>query len=277
MSRGVVQSLWIGSRLSVMEQLCIRSFLDHGHPFHLYTYQEIGNVPDGTVVRDGTVILPAEEIFVYRKGCGKGSPSAFSNFFRYKLLLQHGGWWSDLDAVCTRPLDFPDDHVAGYEREKDGSLHPAVGLIHVPPGSPLMEYCWDYCRRIDRSTLRWGRIGPGLFARAVRESGVPIRLLPPEDFYPVDHWQFRKLICETRLPEDGYSIHLWNSKWRRYGLDPDARYDRDCIYEQLKRRHRIASPAVAKQANTAADGRHLGVLGRLFRRFRPPKTPSRAA
>ena len=54
----IVQSLWIGTRLSVMEQLAIRSYLDHGHPFHLYTYEDVEDVPAGTVVRPGTEILP---------------------------------------------------------------------------------------------------------------------------------------------------------------------------------------------------------------------------
>ena len=33
-----IQSLWIGPRLSNMEHLCIKSFIDHGHKFHLYIY-----------------------------------------------------------------------------------------------------------------------------------------------------------------------------------------------------------------------------------------------
>ena len=37
----IIQSLWIGQRLSDLERLCIRSFLQKGHPFHLYTYNEI--------------------------------------------------------------------------------------------------------------------------------------------------------------------------------------------------------------------------------------------
>ena len=36
MTSDVIQSLWIGDRLSVMERLCIQSFLDQGHQFHLY-------------------------------------------------------------------------------------------------------------------------------------------------------------------------------------------------------------------------------------------------
>ena len=241
MAGEIVQSLWIGNRLSVMEQLCIRSFLHHGYQFHLYTYGELENIPNGTIVHSGTEILPAEDIFVYRKGCGKGSPAVFSDYFRYKLLLERGGWWSDLDAVCMKPLDFPEDHVSCYEREKDGSLHVAVGLMKLPAGSPIIQYCWNACQKIDKSNIGWGQIGPSLFARAIREVKVPIRLLSPEAFYPIDHWQFKKLVRETEMPKDCYSIHLWSSKWRRKGLDINAIYDPQCIYEQLKQKYGVDS------------------------------------
>ena len=67
-----VQSLWIGPSLSVMERLVIRSFLDHGHSFHLYTYDEVGSIPAGTVVRPAAEILPVEEVYRCRRGYGRG-------------------------------------------------------------------------------------------------------------------------------------------------------------------------------------------------------------
>jgi hypothetical protein len=264
----IVQSLWIGDRLSTMEQLCIRSFLDHGHPFHLYCYQEIAGVPEGTVVRDGTEVLPAEEIFVYRRGSGKGSPSAFSNFFRYKLLLERGGWWADLDAVCMQPLVFEDEHIFGYEREKDGSTHLACGLMRMPVRSPVAAYCWKECQKVDRTRIRWGQIGPHLTARAVQNTQVPALLLPPEAFYPIDHFHFDELVRHHVVPESSYSIHLWNSCWRRKGLDPDSQYDSRSIYEQLKARHGVVAPHDVQACDSSVCGakRHwlLGRLSRLF-------------
>ncbi|NLF71788.1 MAG: hypothetical protein GX575_22380 [Candidatus Anammoximicrobium sp.] len=240
-----IQSLWIGSRLSVMEQLTIRSFLDHGHVFHLYTYEDVQDVPAGTVVKPGIEILPEQEIFCYQSGYGKGSFSAFSNCFRYKLLLERGGWWADLDAVCLRPLDFSNDYVLGYEREPLGEWHVAAGLIKAPAGSPIIEFCWEHARTADRAQLYWGKIGPRLVAEALAEVNIPVRILDPHAFYPIDHWQTWRLVRARQVPRNAYSIHLWNSKWRREGLCPDAVYDPRCIYEQLKRKHGVVSPADA--------------------------------
>jgi len=61
-----LQGLWIGPELSLMEQLSISSFLQNGHDYHLYVYDEVKNVPAGTVVRNANEILPAVRIFQYK-------------------------------------------------------------------------------------------------------------------------------------------------------------------------------------------------------------------
>jgi hypothetical protein len=245
MSQPIVQSLWVGPRLSVMEQLAIRSFLHHGHPFHLYTYGQVKQVPAGTTVLPADEILASSETFCDEaEGHGRENVSAFADEFRYKLLLDRGGWWTDLDSVCVRPLEFRDEHVLGYEREPDGRRHVATGLIKAPAGSPLMEYCWERCQA-DRSRQVRGETGPRLMAEALESVPTPVRILEPSAFNPIDYWQVWQLIRERQMPERCYAIHLWNSKWQRERLDPDAVYDLECIYEQLKRRFRVASPVGA--------------------------------
>src|ERR1041385_3961243 len=103
-----IQSLWIGPRLSAMERACLASFLRHGHEVHLYTYNDVDGVPPGVIVRDGSEILPPERIFSYRE---HDTVSGFSNFFRYKLLSERGGWWVDTDVICLEPFTFDGDYV----------------------------------------------------------------------------------------------------------------------------------------------------------------------
>ena len=45
----IIQGLWVGPELSVMEQLSVSSFLRHGHQYHLYVYDDVKNVPAGTL------------------------------------------------------------------------------------------------------------------------------------------------------------------------------------------------------------------------------------
>ena len=98
----IIQSLWIGGTLSKMEQLSAKSFIDHGHTYHLYTYGETNNIPEGVIVKDGNEILPENEIFRYKNG----SVSAFSNYFRFMLLYKKGGYWADTDLICVKPFKF---------------------------------------------------------------------------------------------------------------------------------------------------------------------------
>lgn len=62
MKTPIIQSLWVGDKLSVIEQLCIASFLKNGHEFHLYTYQDVGAVPNGAILQDANQIIPEENI-----------------------------------------------------------------------------------------------------------------------------------------------------------------------------------------------------------------------
>ena len=148
----IIQSMWIGNSLSVMESLSISSYLANDHEYHLYVYDDVENVPFGTVLKDGNEIIDKERIFSYKTGEGRGSFSAFSNYFRYKLLYDNGGWWTDTDMVCLKHYDFEDEYVFSSE-PYHGEDHITSGLIKAPKGSDIMKYCWDICQSKDPNSV----------------------------------------------------------------------------------------------------------------------------
>ena len=166
-----IQGLWIGDRLSNLENLSISSFIANGHDYHLYVYNDVDNIPSGATVKDGNEILPESEIFSYNVGPGRGSPSAFSNFFRYKLLYDRGGWWSDTDIVCLKPFEFDSDYVISSESHL-GNRHITSGVIKAPKGSPAMKDNWETCNSKDKNTLPWGEVGPRLVSQCVGKFGL---------------------------------------------------------------------------------------------------------
>jgi len=112
MNLPIIQSLWIGESLTTIEQLCINSFLYHGHEFHLYTYDNILNVPSGTTVKDANEILDNSKVFTY---CN-GRVSGFADWFRLEMLNKKGGFWVDMDVICLKPFKFNnDDAIFGLE------------------------------------------------------------------------------------------------------------------------------------------------------------------
>lgn len=232
----VIQGLWIGPELSIMEQLSIASFLANGHDYHLYTYDDVKRIPAGTEVKDANSILPSSDIFQY---AGRPSYAGFANFFRYKLLLEKGGWWADTDTVCLKPFDFPDEFVFSSEISK-GNEVVNCGNIKTPAASEVMAYAWDVCKRKDKGQLVWGETGPRLMAEAVSRFSLQIFTQPPEVFCPLGFFEWAKIIDadfdEARL-EHSHALHLWNEKWREVNQDKNARYPKESIYEQLKRRY----------------------------------------
>lgn len=233
---GIVQSLWVGSDLSAMEYLSISSFLKNGHEYHLYTYGDVGNIPEGTVVRDGEEILPGSMIFQYRE---HKSYSAFSNFFRYKLLLEKGGWWIDTDLVCLRSFDFPEEYVFSSEKAVETEFVNA-GAIKVPAASKLAAYAWATCERKNREELVWGEVGPRLMAEAIKTFSLERYVKPYQVFCPIGYSEWRKILdpkATWEIDEGTYAIHLWNEFWRRSGQDKNRRYHPDCLYEQLNRKY----------------------------------------
>jgi hypothetical protein len=220
-----VHSLWVGDELGPLQRLAISSFLRHGHEFHLFCYEPVAGVPDGVVVRDGKDILPANAIFRYARGGGKGSVSAFSNLFRYKLLLDRGGWWVDTDVVCLKPFDFVDTVVLASELTRERK-HLAASVIKLPPGHEIARRCYDAAAASDRESLRWGEIGPKLLDRVVTELGAWEHVRDTAVFSPVPWWEWETLLGDDTayIKEETMAVHLWHELWRRAGISKDWKF-----------------------------------------------------
>ena len=232
----IIQGLWIGPELSVMEQLSIASFLRNGHEYHLYVYDELEKVPKGTVLKDANEILPSSKIFQYKQ---QPSYAGFANFFRYKLLLERGGWWADTDTICLKPFDFPEQHVFATEICR-GLEVVTSGIIKAPIGSEAMGHAWEVCQNKIPEQLVWGETGPRLVAEVVRKYSLEQYAKAYHVFCPLGYADWPRVLeaeTEVALPASSYAIHLWNENWRSAGQDKNARYPDKCFYEQLKRRY----------------------------------------
>jgi mannosyltransferase OCH1-like enzyme len=232
----VIQGLWIGAELSVMEQLSIASFLRNGHEYHLYVYDNVENIPAGTVVKDANEILPASRIFQYKQ---QPSYAGFSNFFRYKLLLERGGWWSDTDIICLKPFDFPEEYV--FATEVCGGLEVvSSGVIKAPAGSEAMGHAWEVCQTKNPEQLVWGETGPKLAGKTVKKYSLE-RYVKSHDFFcPLGYLEWHRVLepePEGSFIANSHAIHLWNEMWRSAGQDKNASYANNCLYEKLRRRY----------------------------------------
>ena len=255
-----IKTLWIGSNLGVIEQLCLRSFIECGHRVEIFIYQDVMGIPDGVTIRDANDILPEREIFFYRH---KKSVAGFSNWFRYKLLYLEGGIWVDMDVICLKPFEF--EQPLFFGREDIYRFNNAV--LGAPKGSELMKFMMDqadspntvlpydtirqrrrkffrkYFQGNDRGNVKWGEVGPLGLTNAIRHFGLDEHALPYTAFYPIHPLCWDAIFDETYSDIEAffpntYAIHLWNEMMRsKMDFDKNADFPENSLIETLKRRY----------------------------------------
>ncbi len=242
MSLPEVQMLWVRGRLSALEQLSIVSHLRNGHPVRLFSYEAIPNLPEGTIWEDARAILPESAVFTNPSAIGYGGLSMFSNFFRYNLLLQRGGIWSDCDSVCVKPLTFAADmeyffatETLSAPAEGKRDVQVANGVFKAPAGSGVVARALEIAEGIDLANAPWASTGPRALHQAVAEFDLTRFMLNPEILCPIGWWQVPEMISGlTLLPANAHAVHFYNEIWRRNFLDKNADYDPLSLYERLK-------------------------------------------
>jgi glycosyltransferase involved in cell wall biosynthesis len=211
-----VHGMWIGSSLSRMELLTLRSFVQQGHRFHLWAYDQITTpIPDGVVLEDATEILPRKAIFKRRavderSGVGAGSYGApFSDLFRYKLLHDKGGYWADMDVTCLKP--FPSDTPYLFRSHRIG----VVGnIMKCPRGSRLMRETYEQTLRSANEDSAW-LLPNQILAENVKRLGLSRYIRT--NFCNPDSWPdvVQPFIENDYAPPgEWYAIHWLNEVWR---------------------------------------------------------------
>ena len=234
-----VAALWIGCKLSFLEELCLKSFVDAGHHTILFTYEGTENVPDGVEIRDGAEIMP--NLNVIRHG-RTGSPAPFADKFRYRMLAQLDRTiWADTDAYCCKPFVTATGHFHGYEKEgevnngvlglpKDSeTLKALLNLTEdeysIPewlPAGTRQEYADAKAagQPVSSGDMAWGIWGPQALTHFLKKTGEIKYAMPRTALYPVSYFDRRLLLrpgvdLSAYITDDTYSIHFYGRRIRR--------------------------------------------------------------
>ncbi len=84
----------------------INSFVKNGCPYHLYTYKNFRNVPEGCIVKDANEIVPLSDFFIG----SRGYYASFADYFRIVLVNKVDTAWTDTDNYFISD-DFPTNDV----------------------------------------------------------------------------------------------------------------------------------------------------------------------
>lgn len=223
LNESLINGLWIGPALSPLEQLTILSFIRQGYRFRLWVYNPPEGLPESADldIADAARILPESRVFRYhrasRLGHGKDSVAGFSDLFRYCLLWEQGGWWSDMDITCIAPLKTSDN----YRFRAHHKLKMVGNLMHCPPKSALMAACI-------RDTEAMVHSGNRDWLLPIRILNGHITALDLEkyivEFTNPDSWYFiRKMLSPIRhpLPDHWRALHWNHTDWMRLGIAKD--------------------------------------------------------
>lgn len=253
--RRPVASLWIGEKLHYLNQLCLLSHVQAGHPTTLYCTDRVSNVPEGVELRPASEIM-AIDMEVVRQT----SESFLSNVFRYKMIQKTDAVWIDCDAFCHKP--FPDEMrniYAGHGFR--GALN--CGVVYIPQKGELMAQLLEYYenlpeapawfnkqqrKKLDKQdpalpqavriyTAERTAFGPQAFTWFAQQTGDYEKALSPEYLYPVP-FQLNDVFYDPHGRVEGHftdntlSVHLYTNGtrpwWRKNQPLPNSYVARMC-------------------------------------------------
>lgn len=213
----IFRSFWYGKPLSPYQQLCLKSFVDHGHEFVLYSYDRV-DVPAGVELKDAAELFPRGRVFFYSDGPGAGSVSAFSNLFRYRLLYDQGDWWTDADVVCLSRNVPEADIVFGWQDATRDLIGSAI--LKFPRGHHLVAELHKAAEAMG-ANVGWGEAGPDLVTQLVKRHGLQHLAMDASLIYPLAPGQAVHALMPAhrdmlRATASGaIFFHLWNEILRR--------------------------------------------------------------
>lgn len=239
-----VGTLWIGGALSWMEILCLKSFVDAGQKITLFSYEDIPNVPEGVIRRDGREIIDTDNFMKYEK---KDSFALFADLFRLHMIKACPGMiWIDTDVYCHAPMTYESDYVFGFELPGGERVNNAV--LGMPADSALFDAMISFTddhyaipeflkpklqeeyraaaaqgAPVHVSQQPWGVWGPMMVTHFVHKLGLLDKVQPMEAFYPVPFPERTRMIrkaekVEARFTPATTAVHLWASNKRELGL-----------------------------------------------------------
>lgn len=247
----IMQSLWIGPKLSNMEKLSMQSFIDNGHKYHLYTYGEVDGIPDGVIIKDGNEILDKSEIYRYKSG----SVSAFSNLFRFTLLYKKGGYWVDTDMICVKPFKLDNEYIIPTEPDAEYSYNIITSsFLKMPKGSKValkgIEIQKHFKKKILSGEIVWSA-GPQCVKLLVEMFKLEKFLLNWDAICSCNYLDINTLLQTkikksskiisnvNEIPKNMLCIHLWHECWSREKIDKNGTFEPNSLYEHFKRKHKI--------------------------------------
>jgi hypothetical protein len=232
----IANFFWDGE-MSNLEKNCIKSFVRNGFKVKLWSYN--GLVVDGTESCDANLILEKSYMsnhnikqqhdFISIEKC---KMAAFSDYFRFKLISEHGGWWFDTDCFCLKnvseytKIKSNHDLVSFYE-EDDNVI--ACGVFYLKKGtilSNLIMQEFNNLLEIEKGKVsKWATFGPKFFTNFINKYNLLDGIFDTSHCYSI-HWNDVDLMLYPQHLENAIEItkgsfltHIWTPTFSEKNID----------------------------------------------------------
>jgi hypothetical protein len=208
--RPEVVTFWHGP-LDALRLTCLRSQVAAGHKVTVYSFEPLGQLPDGVGNAEAEAILPHSFSEKLRPIGPDGvwrdwTTLQFSDFFRMRLMALSAGMWLDADVLLLKPVEI-DETKPFFAWERTRQLGNSV--LYLPPSDPIVaafaalmrqeELTPDWLALRHRLTFALHRLrgskrlsdirvaiyGPAALTALARRTGELRYALPKKSFYAV--------------------------------------------------------------------------------------------
>ena len=206
-----VVTFWHGP-LDALRLLCLRSQVAAGHKVTVYSFDPLGQLPDGVGNAEAEAILPHAFAERLRPTGPDGvwrdwTTLPFSDFFRMRLMARKAGLWLDADVLLLKPVEL-DTAKPYFAWERPRQLGNSV--LYLPPDDPIVT-AFEALMKQDELTPNWLSLrhrltfamrklrggskrladirvaifGPAALTALARRAGALHHALPKKSFYAV--------------------------------------------------------------------------------------------
>jgi len=220
---------WHGSPLSYYERQCLASFVQRGAEVYLHAFDIAMDAPPGVRKVDAALLAASGEISLYNQRGSTGSPAAFANIFRYRVLGEEPGWWFDTDIFCIKgPEEFEllekscTGILVGAQNAR--TLNNAVMFVRDTRLAKALEERATRKAAASGGSFPWGTLGPQLMTEFAEDNPERVTVLPVEAFYPLSYRELDLLFTPglisecRRKAERSFALHFWNEILMRHHI-----------------------------------------------------------
>lgn len=238
-----VHMLWVSGELSRLARLSLTSFHANGYRPVLWSYEPDHLRAEAGEVRDAASVLPMPRE-------DAANMAYLTSLFRYRLLAEQGGIWSDMDVVALSedPAIAARALVASEKRRPFRHSEPTAtgeSLTQVtncfmanpqPKAGDLWHRAVDCVAALNPEERTWQSVGPHMLSRLMLENGQGVDILAPEAVDPVAWWNVPASFLEERDPPASPFMHMYATIWARRGVDAEATFPKASLAGRLWQR-----------------------------------------